>query len=119
MATQRARPQDYTGRQRQKLAAENAEVVRAREDQLAMVTAQQAEIDDSLHDYVGDRQVTQLDAEGEVTYVEAEARTIRVNSDIENMTFGAGNNFTFKEGGQYRVSAELANYLEELGYVWH
>lgn len=119
MATQRARPQDYTGRQRDKLAAEHAEVVRARDDQIAMATAVQAEVDSGLHDYVGDQQTTQLNADGEVVYVEAPARVIRVNSDIDEMTFGAGNLFTFKEGQQYRVSAELANYLEELGRVWH
>lgn len=119
MATQKARPQDYTGRQRQKLAAEHAEVVRAREDQIAMATAAQAEVDSGLHDYVGTRQVTELNEQGDVVYVEPEAKTIIVNTTIEDMTFGAGNLYSFKEGQQYRVPAALADYLEELGYVWH
>ena len=120
MAQSRARPTDYTGRQRAKLEAEHAEVIRAREDQIAMVQASaQAEIDDTIHDVVGERQVQELNEAGEVVYVEAPARTIRVNANIEQMTFGAGNIYDFKEGGQYRVPAHVADHLEELGYVWH
>lgn len=118
MATQRAKPQDFTGRQRQKLAEQHAEVVRAREDQIAMAQVAQAELDDSVHDVVGDRQVTE-EVNGEVRYVEAPAKVIRVNSTIEDMTFGVGNIYTFQEGQQYRVPADLAKYLDDLGYVWH
>ena len=119
MAQTRPRPADYTGRQREKLAREHQEVVRAREDQIAMAQQAQAELDDSVHDVVGQQPATELNEDGEVIYVEAPARTIRVNSTIENMTFGAGNNYTFEEGKQYRVPALLADHLEELGYVWH
>lgn len=119
MAQQRTRPADYTGRQRAKLASEHAEVVRAREEQISMASAVQAEYDDSVHDVVGERQEQQINEQGEVTYVEATAKTIRVNSTIENMTFGAGNLYTFEEGKQYRVPAAVADHLEELGYVWH
>lgn len=119
MANQRVRPADYTGRQRQKLAEQHAEVVRAREDQIAMSQAAQAELDDSVHDVAGNRQATELNEQGEVVYVEAPAKVIRINTTIENMTFGAGNNYTFEEGKQYRVPALIADHLEELGYVWH
>jgi hypothetical protein len=118
MAQTRPRPADYTGRQREKLARENQEVVQARQDSIAMAQAAQAELDDSVHDLAG-QTITQTDEHGEVTYVEAPARTIRVNSTIENMTFGAGNNYTFEEGKQYRIPAVIADHLEELGYVWH
>lgn len=120
MAQAKSRPTDYTGRQRAKLEAEHAEVVRAREDQIAMAQASaQAEFDDTVHDVVGNQQVTELNEQGEVVYVEAPARTIRVNAKIEQMTFGAGNIYDFEEGGQYRVPAHVADHLEELGYVWH
>ncbi len=44
---------------------------------------------------------------------------IRVNTDLEQMTFGQGNHFSFEAGKQYRVTRSLANHLEEKGYVWH
>lgn len=118
MAQARPRPADYTGRQREKLARENQEVVQARQEQIAMSQAAQAVFDDSVQDVAGPT-LTETDEQGEVIYVEAPARVIRVNSTIEDMTFGAGNNYTFKEGQQYRVPAVLADHLEELGYVWH
>lgn len=114
----RVKPQDYTGRQKEKLAAEHAEVVRAREDQLAMATAAQAELDDQVRDLAGDRQVTQTTDDGEVIYVEAPAQTIRVNSTFD-MSYGIGNNYSFEEGKQYRVPADIARHLDELGYLWH
>jgi len=120
MAQAKARPSDYTGRQRQKLADEYAEVVRAREDSIAMAQASRTmEEENVVHDTVGDRQLQQINEQGEVVYVEPPAKTIRVNTSIEDMTFGAGNNYTFEEGQQYRVPAHVADHLEELGYVWH
>ena len=43
---------------------------------------------------------------------------IRTITDIEEMTYGVGNSYTFKAGVKYRVPLNLANYLEELGYIW-
>ena len=44
---------------------------------------------------------------------------IRVNSTLEHLTFGAGTDYNFEEGRQYRVPRALADHLEEKGYVWH
>ncbi len=44
---------------------------------------------------------------------------IRVNEDIEDMTLGVGNNYTFKAGQKYKVPKHVADHLEEKGYVWH
>lgn len=119
MTTQRAKPQDFTGRQRQQLQAKHAEEIKAREGEIAMVTAAAATLDDVVIDVVRDEPVQELAPSGEVVYVEPMAKTIRVNSTIENMTFGVGNNYNFEEGKQYRVPAAVADHLEELGYVWH
>ena len=43
---------------------------------------------------------------------------IRTITDIEEMTYGVGNHYTFKAGVKYRVPVNLANYLEDLGYIW-
>ena len=43
---------------------------------------------------------------------------IRTITDIDDMTFGVGNAYSFKAGVKYRVPATLAAYLEQLGYIW-
>jgi hypothetical protein len=47
--------------------------------------------------------------------------TIRVDADIEDMTYGMRNgepnNFTFKEGVQYRVPLPVAEHLNERGLI--
>lgn len=44
---------------------------------------------------------------------------IRIAADIEDMTFGAGNLYTFAEGRRYRVPRYIAVHLEEKGLVYH
>jgi hypothetical protein len=51
--------------------------------------------------------------------VESEWRVIRVNTDIEDMTFGIGNQLTFLRGRRYRVPRDLYNWLESRGVVYH
>lgn len=51
--------------------------------------------------------------------VEDEWRIIRVNTDIENMTYGVGNELTFLRGRRYRVPSHLADWLESRGVVYH
>ena len=43
---------------------------------------------------------------------------VRTITDIEDMTFGVGNHYTFKAGVKYSVPKELAAYLDQLGYIW-
>jgi hypothetical protein len=114
-----AKPGDYTGRQREAVAKQYAEVVAAREHELGMTISAHTEPSDTVTDMVKAEPVKQTNDEGEVTYVEPPARVIRIAADIENMTLGVGNNYTFKEGQLYRVPAGVADHLEELGYVWH
>ena len=42
---------------------------------------------------------------------------IRVVELIENMTLGAGNNFSFKPGQKYEVTRSVAEHLKEKGYL--
>lgn len=59
--------------------------------------------------------------EAPVHIVPAAMVTIRVDGDIEDMTYGMingePNNFTFKEGLQYRVPYAVAQHLQERGLV--
>jgi hypothetical protein len=51
--------------------------------------------------------------------VDDEWRVIRVNTDIEEMTYGAENTYTFLRGRRYRVPKHLYNWLESRGVVYH
>jgi hypothetical protein len=62
-------------------------------------------------------QVEDLGAEPMV--VESEWKVIRVNTDIEQMTYGVGNELTFLRGRRYRVPKDLYAWLESRGVVYH
>jgi len=51
--------------------------------------------------------------------VEEEWKVIRVNTDIEQMTYGVGNEYTFLRGRRYRVPKHLYQWLESRGVVYH
>ena len=51
--------------------------------------------------------------------VEDEWRVIRVNSDVDEMTYGAGNTYTFLRGRRYRVPVGLYEWLESRELVYH
>jgi hypothetical protein len=51
--------------------------------------------------------------------VEDEWRVIRVNTDIEEMTYGIGNTLTFLRGRRYRVPQHLYAWLESRGVIYH
>jgi hypothetical protein len=46
-------------------------------------------------------------------------REFRVNTALENMTFGHGNHFDFEEGVRYKAPKSLYDHLDSLGYIWH
>jgi hypothetical protein len=54
-----------------------------------------------------------------VVTVQGEWRVIRVNTDIEEMTYGIGNTYTFLRGRRYRVPKDLYDWLETRGVVYH
>jgi hypothetical protein len=54
-----------------------------------------------------------------VVEVEVPSVVVRVNSDLPQVTIGAGNLYDFEEGRQYKVPKHVADHLEEKGYVWH
>ena len=51
--------------------------------------------------------------------VEDEWHVIRVNSDVDEMTYGAGNTYTFLRGRRYRVPRGLYEWLESRDLVYH
>jgi len=55
----------------------------------------------------------------DVVVADTPTKVIRVNTTLEDVTVGVGTSYTFEEGKQYRVPANVAAHLEEKGYVWH
>ncbi len=132
----RKRPADFTGRKTEQLQEDRkAEIIEASQ-RIALVNAELAEEKDEIVDYTHSGEPLP-----EVKVQKAEVNTpyrmIRVNSDITDMTYGrevldpgdfaanppraprmgSMNMYTFKEGQLYRVTKEVAEHLERLGYI--
>lgn len=126
MATTTGRPakkqNDFTGRQAAEEAAKAAEAKKARSEEISMRTAEeQREFDESVFDVTQDPMQPQvLDEVVEVGVQTADDTVVvRVAEDIDNMTVGYRNTYTFKAGGKYKVPKAVADRLETLGLLWH
>lgn len=120
MASNRTSPLDATGRAKEEATKKNAKELAKRKDEIALANAEEAEL---LETHVFDPQQKEepiiLDEIENVGVSTANDYVIiRTITDIEEMTFGVGNTYTFKSGVKYKVPASLANYLERLGYIW-
>ena len=114
--------QDFTGRQKAKLEKEHAEEVAKRSEEMAVAAQVEAQRNETEVIDVTERPENPtviVDSVEEVGVELAdETQIIRVNEDIVEMTFGAGNNYTFYQGKKYKVKKDLAAWLEEKGYLW-
>ena len=120
MATQKTSPLDATGKAAEDAARRNAEALKARADEISV--SRQAEVE-SLETDVFDPKKPDapllIDEVEEVgVTVNNDTVIIRTITDIDDMTFGVGNSYSFKQGVRYKVPRDLADYLQGLGYVW-
>jgi hypothetical protein len=119
-----ARPGDLTGRTKAALTKEHAEELKQREGEIALINAQAAaDRDDTVHE-VKPRDLSAPPAPAPIEVadaveVETPMREFRVNTALENMTFGHGNHFDFEEGVRYKAPKALYDHLDSLGYIWH
>lgn len=137
MATQRQKksPMDATGAKRDQLQKEHEAELARRQAELTMQAQVEAQSDE-VTDYSGEEGPLTMDVDepdeavewqtvGEAPVQEqgqldeGKAVVIRVNTDLEDVTIGVGNNYSFYEGQRYRVPLHVAQHLEEKGYVWH
>lgn len=112
---------DFTGRQAAALAAKAAEEQRERASQVAMMTAEKdRRFEEEVRDMTANPAApTIVDEVVEVGVVMADdSIVVRVAEDIENMTYGHGNTYTFKAGGKYKVPTALAERLGKLGLLY-
>lgn len=115
------RSNDFTGRQAEQLAQKAAAEKKARDQEISMISAQeQQEFEDNIHDVSVRPEAPTIIDEVLDMGVELADHTVvvRVAEDIENMTYGVGNNYTFKAGGKYKVPKAVADRLQEQGLLY-
>lgn len=120
MANTPTSPLDATGLAAEKAAKKNAAELRKRKDEISIAAHIESE---SLETNVFDPKKPDVplvldEIENLGVSTAGDMVVIRTITDIEEMTYGVGNAYTFKAGVKYRVPSSLANYLEELGYIW-
>lgn len=133
--TQRKRPADLTGVQMQQKTKENAEELKERSRELGMIQQAISDEKQELVDLTGSGEPEPREAQVKPIDVSRPDRIIRVVCDIDQMTFGrevipaneengtlahAGSlrMYSFEEGRQYKVNGDLADHLEQLGYLY-
>jgi hypothetical protein len=115
-----AKPADHTGRLKEQAAKNAAEEQAERASSMAMATAKaQIKLETEVIDATKPNLVPTLVVDDVITVGTEKEQTviIRVIEDIDSMTFGAGNLFSFRAGQKYEVSKNLADHLTGLGYV--
>jgi hypothetical protein len=121
MATARKRAGDFTGQQTEKLQQENAEALKLRAQEISLMAEVDAEENAKPVDYTHGPTppVVKDDLEvAETVELVEPTRTIIPNTNLESVTFGAGNHYSFEEGRKYTVSRELADHLSSKGLIW-
>ena len=122
MATARPKATDFTGRERERLIKENAEALKARAEEMTLITAAEAEkAATQVTDYTeSDSQPTIIDSVESVgVALNDEWEVVQVLEDLEMVTIGVGTSYDFKAGQKYKVSKKVAKHLKEKGYVWN
>jgi hypothetical protein len=120
VANQKTSPLDSTGRAAEEAAKRNAEELQKRKDEISISRAAEQELlETAVFDPKKPDAPILIDEIEEVgVSVNNDKVVIRTITDIEDMTYGIGNTYTFKAGVKYSVPRDLADYLERLGYIW-
>ena len=120
MANTPVSPLDATGRAAAAAAKKNAKAIQDRKDEISIAAQVEAEsLEKDVFDPKHPEAPLVLDEIETVGVSTAnDMVVIRTITDIDEMTYGVGNTYTFKAGVKYRVPSHLANYLEQLGYIW-
>ena len=121
MANAPTSPLDATGAAAEKAAKRTASEKAKRDGEIAMARQQEElELATNVYDPKKPDEPILLDEVEEVgvSVNASDTVIIRTITDIDSMTYGVGNEYSFKAGVKYSVPRDLAAYLEQLGYVW-
>jgi hypothetical protein len=120
VANTQTSPLDATGKAAEQAAKKNAEALKKRKEEISIATQLETE---SLEKDVFDPKKPDAplildEIENVGVSTAGDMVIIRTITDIDDMSYGVGNTYTFKAGVKYRVPRSLADYLEQLGYIW-
>jgi hypothetical protein len=120
VANTQTSPLDATGRAAEAATKKNAAELKKRKDEISIAAQVEAESmeKDVFDPKQPDAPLVLDEIENVGVSTAGEMVIIRTITDIDDMTYGVGNNYSFKAGVKYRVPAQLAAYLEQLGYIW-
>lgn len=120
MAVNRPKPTDATGVARSKAIKANADELARRQDELSTIAAAEAEaMKTEIRNPKIDAPAEVVDEVVEVGVELADnTKIVRLIAPIELMTWGQGNDYSFEAGVKYKVPADLADHLEDLGYLY-
>jgi hypothetical protein len=115
----KTKPTDVTGRVREQLAEQAAADMNDRAAEMSMATAQaQVKLETEVIDATQpSRQTVIVDDPVTLGTPDDSTVEIRVVQDLDNMTLGKGNNYSFKAGVKYKVTKAVAQHLKEKGYL--
>lgn len=116
----RKRAGDLTGQETERLQKEHAAELKERAKEIALMAEVDAELNDIPVDYTNGPTPAPVEEDDVVEEIKLESptRVIIPNTNLEQMTFGAGNHYTFEEGRKYTVPIELARHLASKGLLW-
>ena len=117
----KAKVTDVTGRQREIQIKANAEALAARAGEMSMATAQadykdQTEVLDLTEPSKLGTVIDEVESVG--VSLADDTQVIRVAEDLDYVTIGAGNSYSFKAGKKYKVTKHVAAHLQEKGYLY-
>lgn len=117
----RAKAADLTGRKREELNKQYAEELSQRAQEMSIATAVEAQkLETEVTDLTEVGKKTTIIDEVEPVGIELadDSVVVRVAEDIEAMTVGVGNHYSFKAGAKYKVPKHVANHLREKGLLY-
>ena len=126
------RAADFTGKQTEKLTVAKAEELKKKQQELSMLQDFDAAQNSELVDYSNGPAPKPSAAVSAEIVVKEKFKIIRINEDIEQMTFGRADGYNnngdlvpgagdirhydFSAGREYKVPYELYEHLHEIGY---
>ena len=116
----KAKVTDVTGRQREELLKANAEAIAKRSEEMSIASAVEADrLENEVVDLTVPGAATVIDEVESVGVTTADESTVvRVAEDLDFVTIGVGNHYSFKAGQKYKVSKQVAEHLKEKGYLY-
>jgi hypothetical protein len=112
---------DVTGRQREEQMKAHAEELAQRAGEMSMASAAAAaKLETEVLDLTEpNKPATVIDEVESVGVTLADdTQVIRLAEDLEFVTIGVGNHYSFKAGQKYKVAKHVAQHLQEKGYLY-